>query len=604
SVEDNENFLDSNGGILLHNTHGILSAPTVTGRQFNLWGAATITTKGQKILSDTLQDLKGSDIRVVYGDSVGSDTDIIIKEGDLIKIVNIKDLFNISTNNLIRREDHEYTTLKNIKSLSVNKSGICEWKKVNFVKRHPYKGNILEVQTQRGKISVTMNHSLFTLSNGLKEILCRDLEKKNANIVHISKYSNKGKKIKINALKPLIKFNNDLNIWFNIPVKHSTEHLLKYHQPRNNFKGGNSKKKFIRMQTIDAIELFKKGIIRNKDLQISFISSYNGKGKIPVVYDLDEDFARILGAYVAEGSIYIRRRKGMTKEGAHIFVCGHNVQSLSELKKILDKKFNKTFNLTSSGFDKNGENFRIQGNSSTAYLFKFVIDCGQGCQGKKVSPYILSSYKNVQKAFIDEYAKGDGYYETKRRVNALLGIQTKSKKLVEGLSLLGINTKYGFPSISYRKEKSAYHLRFVQYNLHSKKHKYLTGLLPKTIRKIKPKDGYVYDVSVQENNNFVCANGLIPAHNTDGIYLGCSRSAANIPDFSKLLELKTEGNEGTWLTKPDKALSAIDECNKKWQKELNYPDFELEPEEHGAMIFGKHKNYLIFDSKDGKIVMN
>jgi len=91
---------------------------------------------------------------------------------------------------------------------------------------------------------------------------------------------------------------------------------------------------------------------------------------------------------------------------------------------------------------------------------------------------------------------------------------------------------------------------------------------------------------------------------TDGIYLGCSRSAANIPDFSKSLELKTEGNEDTWLTKPDKALSAIDECNKKWQKELNYPDFELEPEKHDAMIFVKHKNYLIFDSKDGKIVMN
>jgi len=34
-------------------THGILAAPTVTGRQFNLWGAAAITTKGQMILADT-----------------------------------------------------------------------------------------------------------------------------------------------------------------------------------------------------------------------------------------------------------------------------------------------------------------------------------------------------------------------------------------------------------------------------------------------------------------------------------------------------------------------------------------------------------------------
>ena len=36
----------------------------------------------------------------------------------------------------------------------------------------------------------------------------------------------------------------------------------------------------------------------------------------------------------------------------------------------------------------------------------------------------------------------------------------------------------------------------------------------------------------------------------------------------------------------------------------NYSDFELEAEKHDAMIFVKHKNYLIFDSKDGKIEMN
>ena len=52
-------------------THGILSAPGVSGRQFNLWGAAAITTKGQAILDDTLQHLKNKGIRVVYGDTDG-----------------------------------------------------------------------------------------------------------------------------------------------------------------------------------------------------------------------------------------------------------------------------------------------------------------------------------------------------------------------------------------------------------------------------------------------------------------------------------------------------------------------------------------------------
>jgi DNA polymerase elongation subunit (family B) len=90
---------------------------------------------------------------------------------------------------------------------------------------------------------------------------------------------------------------------------------------------------------------------------------------------------------------------------------------------------------------------------------------------------------------------------------------------------------------------------------------------------------------------------------TDGIYLGCSNSANNIPEFSKSLGLSIVEGENKWLTEPKVALKSIEECNSKWQKELNYPDFELEPEIHDGMIFVKHKNYLIFDNKDNKIEM-
>jgi DNA polymerase elongation subunit (family B) len=91
---------------------------------------------------------------------------------------------------------------------------------------------------------------------------------------------------------------------------------------------------------------------------------------------------------------------------------------------------------------------------------------------------------------------------------------------------------------------------------------------------------------------------------TDGIYLGCSRSATNNAQLAEALNIAFEENENTWITKPQIALDAIHECNAKWQKELKYPDFELEPEEHDAMIFVKHKNYLIFDCKNKKVVMN
>ncbi len=99
-----------------------------------------------------------------------------------------------------------------------------------------------------------------------------------------------------------------------------------------------------------------------------------------------------------------------------------------------------------------------------------------------------------------------------------------------------------------------------------------------------------------ENRNIRVVYG-----DTDGIYLGCSRSAGNLPEFSKALGLSINQDDKTWLTKPEVAIAAIEQCNKKWQNDLKYPDFELEPEIHDGMIFVKHKNYLIFDVKDGKI---
>ncbi|HUS99374.1 MAG TPA: DNA polymerase domain-containing protein [Candidatus Thermoplasmatota archaeon] len=90
---------------------------------------------------------------------------------------------------------------------------------------------------------------------------------------------------------------------------------------------------------------------------------------------------------------------------------------------------------------------------------------------------------------------------------------------------------------------------------------------------------------------------------TDGIYMGCSRSMGNIPRFSKALGIRLDPNDDEWITRPEVANAAIKQCNEKWQNELKYPDFELEAEQHDGMIFVKHKNYLIFDEKNGKIEM-
>ena len=90
---------------------------------------------------------------------------------------------------------------------------------------------------------------------------------------------------------------------------------------------------------------------------------------------------------------------------------------------------------------------------------------------------------------------------------------------------------------------------------------------------------------------------------TDGIYMACSKSIGNVPELSEALGLSEKPDERAWITKPDLAIEAVNECNSIWQKRLNYHDFELEPEKHDAMMFVKHKNYLIFDARDNKFEM-
>ena len=62
---------DSLKGMRNAGTHGILVASNVSCRQFNLWGGAAITTTGQRILQDAMEEFEGRNMRVVYGDTDG-----------------------------------------------------------------------------------------------------------------------------------------------------------------------------------------------------------------------------------------------------------------------------------------------------------------------------------------------------------------------------------------------------------------------------------------------------------------------------------------------------------------------------------------------------
>ncbi|MCK4614754.1 MAG: DNA polymerase elongation subunit (family B), partial [Thermoplasmata archaeon] len=88
---------------------------------------------------------------------------------------------------------------------------------------------------------------------------------------------------------------------------------------------------------------------------------------------------------------------------------------------------------------------------------------------------------------------------------------------------------------------------------------------------------------------------------TDGIYVGCARNSLGIPEVCRAFGV--EIGKADQISSPDDVLEVIELLNERWRKKLDYPAFELEPEYSDVMLFVKHKNYLIWNARNGKLRM-
>ena len=365
---------------------------------------------------------------------------------------------------------------------------------------------------------------------------------------------------------------------------------------------------------------------------------------------MDERLAELLGYYISEGHI---SKKFVRGNPQFYITFSNSSESMHERIQHLSKTLFGTEVYTLDRMEDTGVIVSTMHAKIIAHLFEEMLDCGINSRTKKIPSQILSAPLSVKNAFITAYMKGDGNVKFGMPSSVPLGRYTTNSRCLNE-DLITIQKQRGIKTNTYfRQSEKTYNTRMIGY---FKGKKAVLGdcyaIPPKQIEWVDPSSDYVYDISVEGNENFVDANGGIVLHNThgilaaptvtgrqfnlwgaaaittkgqmilsdtlryledrnirvvygdtDGIYLGCSSSAGNLPEFSKALGLSINQDDKAWLTKPDVAVAAIEQCNKKWQNDLKYPDFELEPEIHDGMIFVKHKNYLIFDVKDGKIEM-
>jgi KaiC domain protein len=107
----------------------------------------------------------------VYGDSRVS-----VKVGGNVYEVTIEDLFNDlsrSDNKLIRTKDHDIVSVDGLYTLSLNPNDLTiNWCEVYAVVRHRSNSYLYEVILDDGiSLKVTEDHSLFTMDNGVVEVV-------------------------------------------------------------------------------------------------------------------------------------------------------------------------------------------------------------------------------------------------------------------------------------------------------------------------------------------------------------------------------------------------------------------------------------------------
>ena len=529
-------------------------------------------------------------------------------------------------------------------AISINKNGKSEIKRVKQAVRHKWNDKLVKITTKSGYTVVTPNHSVFTVKNGkIEEISAGDIDNDTL-LVHANNIPNVENSQSINLVETIdtsgfyafidkedLCFFNGIRenlISFNVKTNNSTPYLK------------------ISLDKIRNLEI-------NEGLYKYITVGSNGRkaSRISSIIPINEDLSELLGYYVSEGHI----SKKNTRGNLHYYItfsCASEKmhQRINEISKDI-------FGLNVYTLDRIKDTGSIVSSLHAKivdHLFENIFECGTNSRSKKIPSQILSSPISVKNSFFKAYMDGDGNYKAEMPSSVPLGrFTTNSRYLNE--DLITLQRQFGMKTNTYyRNSDETFNTRMVDYFKGKKENLGdCFAIPPKNIEFIDPTSDYVYDISIEDNENFLDANGGILLHNThgilsapgvsgrqfnlwgaatittkgqailadtlnylekkgirvvygdtDGLYLGCSRSMGNVPKLPKSLGLSIDEDNNSWLTKPDAALDAINECNNKWQKDLNYPDFELEPEIHDGMIFIKHKNYLIFDTKNGNFQMN
>ncbi|MBU2639259.1 MAG: DNA topoisomerase VI subunit B [Nanoarchaeota archaeon] len=410
-------------------------------------------------------------IKEAVDNSLTEDMPLMIKKKGITKIVKIGRFIDnyIEKNKknvlILRGGNLEKLRLKeDVEVISFDRKTLkTSFKKVSCLFRHKPNSEIFRLRLESGRyIDLTPYHSVFTFRKGMVcSVKLNELKIGDPIIVPKKNWITQKRihSCKLNILEELIKLDKELtkkiNVYgvsniFNEEVIAQIKSIL----PREKWYKINDFKKL----SYIPLNILRELLISPEKFDDSKIGFSLSRNKIPCILKLNNDFAQLMGFYIAEGSTLSNLEKVYFSFGNHekeitIYVKDL-IQKVFDLNATIIKAHTSALNVTCYS-------------KIMAFVMKYVFKFGTNARTKKISEHIWNLNYDDCYAFLLAYLAGDGYpskkiFELLKNNNSLsslpvqkITLATISEKLFVDLQYLISSLGLSY-SIGYSKAKKRF----------------------------------------------------------------------------------------------------------------------------------------------------
>jgi DNA polymerase elongation subunit (family B) len=552
TVEDNHTLMAGRDGTFQHvgqSLYGVLGWDRF--RLYDREMGAAVTATGREVIDFTEDAVNEDGYDVVYGDSVTGDRPIVVRDDDgRVRVRPIETLFERGkqTNRQLPRDtdgrsSKDIRDLSGWEALSLSSDRTAEWKPITQVIRHETDKQVVTLQHKFGESTTTRDHSYVVEENG-------DLVEKPPSAVE----------------EPLrIPSFPETETATTIDVYEVLEGYTRAYEDGRSVGTENAETKINRVHSDGDVVWF------GHEHQRDQARTVRVKRHIDIESREGEALVRLLAAYVSEGSASTTETTD-SRFGASI--AEERREWLEQLQEDYHVLFeNTTASIVESSATKqrtvgyetqqgaqqatyDDSTHKLQMMSELAAVF-FREFAGQTSRGKRIPSFVFHLPDETQQLFVETLIEGDGSREFKRYSDEYaernFDFETTSRELAAGLSML-LTQRDETYSLKYRESKDSYTIRTCDYHRDGQK----------PVRTPVDHDGFVYDLSVADNQNFVDGVGGIVLHNTDSVMLEVGADIAKDEAIERSFEIEEQINDAY----DDFAQEKLDAAEHRFQIEF------------------------------------